>query len=187
MKVPSKLFLSGVVVILLLAGCNSIKLMKESEPMIPKLDNQRALEIRDEAIAKYYTVFADGGEQCSSTIEERIADEENYEYYFCEDLDTKEKIKDYFMKVYSEEIINNMLNTKAISEKDGKLTFLPQDIGSMFEWDQAKVTRTVEEQNKKIIEFMVPDVDGVTEVIEIEFVYEETGVWKINTSPVEFM
>lgn len=182
-------FIVGLIAILFVSGCNAKKPAKETETMIPEIDEQMVLKLRNEAIEKYYVVFSEGGEQCSTSLDERLADPEEYYYYYCSDLDSKEKIKEYLKGSYTEAIVDQMLDTDAIKTINGKLAYLPSDVGSMLEWEKAEVVQIKDDQNKKEIEFRVPDVDGVVEIIKIQIVYEEreSGGWRIDTYPLDYL
>lgn len=182
------LLVVGIATVVLLAGCSFKKEVKETTLMIPVLDEQTALQLRDEAIVKYFNVFVEGGEQCDSPMDERLADEGEYLYYYCDDLNDKEKIKKYLQVNFAEMIVNDLLNSDSIQIINNKLAYLPIDTGSMLEWENAKIIRVIDidNPNKKEVEFEVPDVDGEKETIKIEFLYGENR-WKINTYPIQFL
>ena len=182
-----KLLFMIIIVASLFTGCTSIKEVKETKSVIPEINAQTALQLRNEAIAKYYAVFVDGGEQCTSSLDERLADKEEFYYYYCSDMDTKEKIKQYLKGSFTDTIVNHLLDTETIKMINGKLTYSPADVGSMLEWDQAKIKSITGSQTEKEITFEVPDVDGEIETIKFELQCEEDNRWKINTYPVEFL
>jgi hypothetical protein len=183
-----------VILVFLMTGCGLMDVQKEKETetekeslsMIPALDEKAALALRSEAIAKYYSVFHDGGEACGEPSDDRLANDEYY-YYFCNDLDSLEKIEEALHPFFTKDLASELVNSYPIKEIDGKLAFSPFDVGSMLNWDKATGTLKNEQMDVNVYAFVVPDLDGVTETIEIEFVYSENNGWKINTDPINLL
>ncbi|MNI36406.1 hypothetical protein D3C73_904540 [compost metagenome] len=69
--------------------------------------------------------------------EERLANDEYY-YYFCDDLDSRDKINDVLQKYFSKNFVHDTISTYSMIEVNNRLAFLPYEIGSMLEWDQAE-------------------------------------------------
>lgn len=174
--------------VILMTGCGLHEMTnaKKNVPMIPALDEKDALTLREEANARYYSVFHDGGEECKDLTDERLANDEYY-YYFCHDLDSLDKIKESLQTVFSKEVASELINSYPTEEINDKLAYLPYDAGSMLNWDEAKGTLSDDQTGMKKYEFIVPDLDGVTESIEIEFVYVENRGWRINTEPLKIL
>ncbi|MFD3260746.1 DL-endopeptidase inhibitor IseA family protein [Paenibacillus lentus] len=183
------LYIIGLTSVLFLSGCNSSKPVTDAEESEPiSLNDQMAIQLRDEAIAKLYTALAEGGEQCTASLEERLADAEEYYYYFCIDLDTKEKITAYLRTSYTESVVREMLDNYPIKNINDKLVYLPYEVGSLREWEEARVIGIMDFEEKSEITFEVPDVDGETEVITIDAVYEAIDdKWKLDTAPWEYI
>ncbi|AZK48454.1 hypothetical protein EIM92_21635 [Paenibacillus lentus] len=184
-----QLYIIGLISALLLTGCNSSKRVTDTEDSGPlSLNDQVVLQLQDEAIAKLYAALAEGGEQCTASLAERLADPEEYYYYFCGDLDSREKLTAYFRTSYTEAVVSEMLDTYPIKVINDKLAFLPYEVGSMLEWEEAKVIEITDFEEKSEITFEVPDVDGETEVIKVDAVYEDIdGKWKLDTVPWEYI
>ncbi|AZS14045.1 DL-endopeptidase inhibitor IseA family protein [Paenibacillus lutimineralis] len=179
--------LAVVIMVSFIVGCGlkDMTNAKENVPMIPTLNEEAALKLRTEAIAKFYSVFHDGGGSAELN-DERIANDEYY-YYFCDDLDSLEKIKAALLPFFSTDIVSELVDSYPISEINGKLSYQPYDVGSMLKWDEAKGTLKKDQADVKVYEFIVPDIDGVTEPIEVEFVNIENSGWRINTDPVNIL
>lgn len=183
------LYIIGLTSVLFLSGCNSSKPLANSEEIEPiSLNDQMAIQLRNQAITKLYTALAEGGEQCTSSFEERLADAEEYYYHFCSDLDTREKITAYLRTSYTESVVKEMLDNYPIKVINDKLVYLPYEVGSLREWEEARVIGIMDFEEKSEIRFEVPDVDGETEVITIDAVYEAIDdKWKLDTAPWEYI
>lgn len=183
------LYIIGLTLVLFLTGCNSSKPLANLEEIEPiSLNDQMAIQLRNEAITKLYTALAEGGEQCTSSFEERLADAEEYYYFFCSDLDTREKITAYLRTSYTESVVREMLDNYPIKVINDKLVYLPYEVGSLREWEKARVIGIMDFEEKSEIRFEVPDVDGETEVITIDAVYEAIDdKWKLDTAPWEYI
>lgn len=180
--------LTVIIMISVMAGCGlkDMTKTKENVPVIPTLNEEAALMLRTEAIAKFYSVFHDGGEDSAELNDERIANDEYY-YYFCDDLDSLEKINAALLPFFSKDIVSELVDWYPILEINGKISYQPYDVGSMLNWNKAKGTLKKDQADVKVYEFIVPDIDGVTETIEIEFVNINNSGWRINTDPVKIL
>jgi len=145
------------------------------------LSADQALELRKQGVTAFLTLFHDGGNSCSVSMNDRVADD-SYYYFFCEDADTKEKLKETLLAVFSERITSEVLDTYPIKEVGGKLAYQPYDVGSTLEWEQAAGTVQAGEELRAVAEFQIPDLDGEQSHIVVEYVYEQGG-WKIDSSP----
>ncbi|GAA0133209.1 hypothetical protein YSY43_00490 [Paenibacillus sp. YSY-4.3] len=117
-----------------------------------------------------------------------MADAEEYYYYFCDDLNSREKLTAYLRTSYTESVVREMLDTNGIKVINDKLVYLPYEVGSLREWEEAKVIGITDFKEKSEITFEVPDVDGETEVIIVDAVYETMeGKWKLDTAPWEYI
>lgn len=154
---------------------------------IPPLTDEIALQLRDEAIDVYFTVFNAGGNECAS-FDERLADEEFFQYYFCKDLNSREKISEYLEQIFTESLVQEMVESSVVEAQDGSLVYTIYEVGSLLNWDEAELAEvSVNEAERKEFVFRVPDVDEVMESITLRFFYEENKGWRLKDHPVEYL
>ncbi|WP_334078129.1 DL-endopeptidase inhibitor IseA family protein [Paenibacillus sanfengchensis] len=154
---------------------------------IPPLDGDAALKLRDEGVATFFTVFYDGGKKCKPLEERQIGDDPLGYYFFCDDMNTKEKIREYLEPSFADALITEWVDSDIVVEQDGKLVYRPYDVGALTDWDKAKLSRVVvDERDKKVFEYDVPEAEGESRLIQVPFIYENQK-WKLNAHPVDFL
>lgn len=161
-----------------------------------KLTEEAALYLRYRAAEKFEKLIS-GGEQCmQQEFEDRKSDvrygsdgqdsEEYYYYYYCEDLNSLDKIKTYLKQSFSDEIINELIESSSVKMINNKLAYVPQGEAGILIWDYAEIRLKEEEGKRKKYQFNVMDIGESENEIEIEYVYEEGRGWLIATNPMLF-
>lgn len=171
---------SGVLVLLVLA---SILLTACGGNDIPALTKKEAMTLRNQAIIRFADITMSGG--CSyGEIMEAATPDYDY-YYFCEKLNTLEKLTSYLEEVFTGELTEELLKSRDVKVINNRLAFSVGDWGSMNDWANAKVNlKSRPSKDRVIYEFIVPDVDGNNpESIEIEYVYVPDKGWRVVTAP----
>jgi iseA protein len=150
------------------------------------LSEEEALRIHQVASKHLLNIFEGG--TCSFE-DRRVPNDNNEYYYFCDNLDTEEKMYNYLEEGFTYNIANHLINELDIFKVNGRLAFTPRSSGSMNDWENAR-GEIVEEKNGTIVyKFTVPLVVKSdyppTEVI-IEYIYVEGKGWRINNIPSNF-
>lgn len=159
----------------------------EGDDVIPPLDGEAALKLRDEGVTRFFTVFYDGGKKCKPLEERQIGDDPLGYYFFCDDMNTKDKIKEYLEPSYADALITEWVDSDTVVEKDGKLAYMPYDVGALTNWEEAKLSRVVEDKGStKVFEYDVPEAEGESRLIQVPFIYENQR-WKLNAYPVDYL
>jgi len=159
----------------------------EGDGVIPPLDGEAALKLREEGVTRFFTVFYDGGKKCKPLEERQIGDDPLGYYFFCDDMNTKDKIKEYLEPSYADALITEWVDSEMVVQQGGKLAYMPYDVGALTDWEKAKLSRVVEDKGStKVFEYDVPEAEGESRLIQVPFIYENQK-WKLNAHPVDFL
>lgn len=147
------------------------------------LNEQTAVQLVKEAIIAYWHVM--GGGNYPDGAEMKTFIHNGTEYRFLgDDIDTKDKIRAYLGKVYTDEVIDAILERAHIIEKDGKLAQPNADGGSMLNYAQAKATQVSVNGDTAVYEFKIP-YGETTEVVTatVSFKKDAARGWMVDTHP----
>jgi len=146
------------------------------------LQVQEALNIHNSAVTHINTL-AFGGE-CD--LNERKVPRTSVEYYYCEELNSPEKISKYLEEVFTNNETSQIMKDLKIKYYDGKPSFIPSDSGSMNDWTKANGTIIKQSKNQITYEFIVPlriESTIPPAVVQIDYVYESGKGWRMNNIP----
>lgn len=144
---------------------------------------QDAIRLRAESFHRFQSFAESGGEQCGQDFDKRYTNVENY-YFYCEDLDSEQKIKAYLQQVYTERVAEELMKQYPVKIIEGKAAYVPGDILVFYDWEKAAAAVKEDQGSTKLVEMVVPNTLNERVTLSIEYVYliEEQG-WRINTAP----
>jgi iseA protein len=144
--------------------------------------NQAANLLVDDALKAYWHVMS-GGQQVDGAEVKTISINGTDYRYLGEDIDTKEKLKLYLGKFYTEEILETIMKDGNIVEKDGKMVQPNADGGSLMHpsglSEEIKSSETEAQYEFKF------EVGDTTEHVPVHISFKNDSVsgWKVDTSP----
>ncbi len=152
----------------------------------PNLSEAEGLIIHRIA-SEHLMTFFEGG--TCTTEDRRVPNDKNEHYYFCDNLNSIEKMHSYLEESFTKNIANQLITEINMFTVNDQLAFTPSSSGSMNDWENARGIILEKGNGRIIYKFTVPLVDysdyPPAEVV-IEYIYIESKGWRINNIPGNF-
>ncbi|WP_189596888.1 DL-endopeptidase inhibitor IseA family protein [Paenibacillus elgii] len=152
---------------------------------IPPLDEKKAVELYEQALSEFIEFwYGDLGCEDEQLERSMIVDGKLY-HQFCSKMDSMEKIKTKLGNVFSDVMVEYLIQSHGVTTINGKLVFKESDIGRMGDWERATAALVADLGNRRVFTLLIPIYDepeesGFSDIVEC--VYEHSS-WKLNMIP----
>ncbi|KEQ26487.1 DL-endopeptidase inhibitor IseA family protein [Paenibacillus tyrfis] len=146
---------------------------------------KRAVKLYEQALSEFMEFwYGDMGCEDEQLERSMIVDGKLY-HQFCSKMDSMEKIKAKLGTVFSDEMVEDLIQSHEVTTINGKLAFKESDIGRMGDWERATAALVADLGDRRVFTLLIPIYDepeesGFSDIVEC--VYEHSS-WKLNMIP----